>query len=301
MGLLDGIQSALNPHSPDAAAIASLAWVLVGGGALVFAATMGLVAYAVRARPAWLARRSAIVLGGIAFPAVVVLALLLYSLVQAAAIVEGGPAALRIEVVAQQWWWRVRYLDAAGRPEFETANEIHLPVGQRVELVLSSDDVLHSVWVPNLAGKLDTIPGRINRLHLAANRIGVFRGQCAEYCGGPHAQMALYVVAESVEDFEQWRLLQHKPAGTVNHAFTSYCAVCHTVRGTEARGMLGPDLTHLGSRRSIAAGTLPNDADALARWIASSQHVKPGNLMPSFPMLSADELDAIVAYLVALK
>ena len=145
------------------------------------------------------------------------------------------------------------------------------------------------------------IPGRVNRLTFTPGTPGVFRGQCAEYCGGPHAQMALYVVTQSPPAFEQWRDDQRRPAAASERSFASHCAVCHTVRGSDARGTLGPDLTHVGSRLSIGAGTLPTDAAQLARWITSSQHVKPGNLMPAFREFTSEELAALAGYLASLR
>ncbi len=292
------MQSVLNPQGPDAALIAELSWVLFAGAALIFAGVMALLALAGFGRREGAARlspRLLIIGGGIVFPAAVLLALLVYSLARAAALHPAYPQALRIEVIGEQWWWRVRY------PDFETANEIRIPVGQPVELVLRSADVIHSFWVPALAGKLDMIPGRTNVLRLRATRPGEFRGQCAEYCGGPHALMALYVIAEPPERFEQWLEAQRKPAtAALQGSFAAHCAACHAVRGTPAAGVLGPDLTHVGSRLSIGAGLLPTNAGALAAWVASSQHLKPGNLMPSFS-LPGDELRALGLYLESLK
>jgi cytochrome c oxidase subunit II len=170
-----------------------------------------------------------------------------------------------------------------------------------VELVLRSADVIHSFWVPNLAGKVDMIPGRTTRLQLAAERPGVYRGQCAEFCGGPHAKMAFYVIAEAPEQFAAWLENQRKPAQKSHSLFASRCAVCHTVRGTEARGVRGPDLTHLASRGSLGAATLPMNAGTLAAWIVSGQHHKPGNLMPEFKEFTPQELKALAAYLESLK
>jgi cytochrome c oxidase subunit 2 len=198
-------------------------------------------------------------------------------------------------VVGEQWWWRVRY------PDFETANEIRVPVGRPVELVLRSADVVHSFWVPVLAGKLDMIPGRANVLRVRADRAGEYRGQCAEYCGGPHAWMALHFVAQEPGQYAQWAAAQRRPAAQSSGLFAAHCAACHTVRGTSAAGTLGPDLTHVGSRLSIGAGLLPNNAGALGGWIASSQHLKPGNLMPSFGHFSGEEVRSLAGYLESLK
>jgi cytochrome c oxidase subunit 2 len=250
-----------------------------------------------------------IVAGGIVFPAVVLTALLIYSLARAGALYDREPPSVRIAVVGHQWWWHVAYLDAQGKVDFVTANELHIPVGKSVEIALESADVLHSFWVPNLAGKLDLVPGKDNRMRLSAARPGAWRGQCAEYCGGPHAQMAFFVVAAEESEFEAWREAQRRPARAPEteaarkgrEVFLARCAACHTVRGTPARGELGPDLTHVGSRRSIGAGILPNNTGAIGGWIASSQHIKPGNLMPSFEHFSGEELRALAAYVESLK
>ena len=290
------MQSILNAHGPDAAIIAEMSWVLIIGALAIFVAVMAIAAYAVfGARRSLLSSPTLIVGGGIVFPVVTLSALLVYSLVRASALHPEAPGALRIEVVGEQWWWRVRY------PDFETANEIRIPVGRPVLLELKSADVIHSFWVPALAGKLDMIPGKTNRLRVRADRAGEFRGQCAEYCGGPHAQMALYVVAVPQDDFARWADAQRRPAETANPLFTSHCGACHTVRGTAAAGARGPDLTHVGGRLSIGAGILPNNAGSLAGWIASSQHLKPGNLMPSFEDFSGAQLRELAAYLEGLK
>lgn len=299
------IQSVFRPHGSGAAVVSDIMWVLFGGSALIFVAVMALALWAQfgRRRSAWLARSSVVWVGGIAFPLVVLSALLLYTLMAAARInTQLGTPELRIEVVGEQWWWRVHYFDAAGHVDFATANEIRIPVGRTVELQLRSADVLHSLWVPALAGKLDLIPGKDNRLVLRADRPGTFRGQCAEYCGGPHAQMALFVVAEADEGFEQWRSAQRAPAAAdLSPLFASRCAACHTVRGTAAAGSLGPDLTHVGSRLSLGAGILANDVATTAAWIVSNQHLKPGNLMPQFDDLSATQATALAHYLQSLR
>ncbi|MGH6609899.1 MAG: cytochrome c oxidase subunit II [Burkholderiaceae bacterium] len=309
-----GVQSVFDSQGPQAREIATIAWVLFAGAAVIFIAVMALAAYALFAneqKRSWLTRRAFIIGAGVVFPLVTLSALLVYTFVAAATMAERDEAApLRIEVVGEQWWWRVHYLDAAGGIEFVTANEIHLPIGRPIELRLTTADVIHSFWVPNLAGKLDMIPGRVNVLRLKADRAGVMRGQCAEYCGGPHALMALYAVAETPEEFERWRARQLAPAvadspvADIGRALfiERGCGVCHAVRGTQAVGTRGPDLTHVGSRVSLAAGILPNNAGTLAGWIAHSQQIKPGNLMPSFAAsFSAEELRTLAQYLHDLK
>jgi cytochrome c oxidase subunit 2 len=304
-----GLQSALDPQGAQAALIHEITWVLFAGAAVIFAAVMVLLAWAVWRRPRWLGATGAIVGGGVVFPFVVLSALLVYTLVRAAALKDEAPPAFSVKVTGHQWWWHVAYLTPMGEIDFVTANELHIPVGASVEVELGSADVLHSFWVPSLAGKLDMIPGKRNRMRLHASRPGAYRGQCAEYCGGPHAQMAFYVVADDETAFERWRVRQREPAAapaqgslqTGEQIFLSHCAACHTVRGTPAEGALGPDLTHVGSRVSIGAGILPNNRGALAGWIASSQHLKPGNLMPAFGELSGEELTAVAAYVESLK
>ncbi|TAV41663.1 cytochrome c oxidase subunit II [Rhizobium leguminosarum] len=218
-------------------------------------------------------------------------------------------AALTITVRGQQWWWQVIYADANPALNFQTANEIHIPVGQDVRIQLESADVVHSFWVPSLAGKQDLVPGRSNSLFLRAERPGIYRGQCAEFCGLQHTHMAMLVVADEPADYQRWIAAQREngvvptdpdaAAGKV--AFLSKpCAACHTVRGTPAAGTTGPDLTHIGSRQMIAAGLLETTRGSLAAWIADPQTLKPGNNMPMVPLTSV-ELRDISAYMESLK
>jgi cytochrome c oxidase subunit 2 len=303
--VVEALQSALDPHGPDARVIAEIGWVLLALAIPVFVLVLVLAAWAAfgRRRPAWLAGPAVVVAGGIALPAVALSALLVYVLLAAERMdAAHAQPAVQIEVIGHQWWWRVHYLDASGGLDFATANELHVPVGRSVELRLRSADVLHSVWVPSLAGKLDAVPGKDNRLVLRADRAGVYRGQCAEYCGAQHAQMALHVVAVQAPDFERWRQAQRAPAQAPADAlFTARCGACHAVRGTPAEGSRGPDLTHVGSRLALGAGVLPNQPGAAAAWIASGQHLKPGNLMPEFRSLSSDELTALAGYMERLR
>jgi cytochrome c oxidase subunit 2 len=309
----EGVQSALAPWGPNAARVLDLAQVMFVGGAIVTVIVAALALWAVFAPPErrrWLATRHAIVVGGVAFPSVVLTALLVWALVGAALIVADEAPEVVIEVVGEQWWWRVHYLDERGDVDFVTANEIRLPAGRTVELRLRGGDVIHSFWIPNLAGKLDMIPGHDNRLQLRADRVGVLRGQCAEYCGGAHALMAFAVVVHAVEDFERWRTLQREPAPAPPSArlalgrevfFANGCATCHAVRGTPAGGERGPDLTHVGGRLTIGAGILPVNVGTIAGWIGSNQAIKPGNLMPEFRVLDSEELLALAAWLESLR
>jgi cytochrome c oxidase subunit 2 len=219
-----------------------------------------------------------------------------------------GRDALRLVVTGHQWWWEIQYGDTTSPRGIITANEIHVPVGRTVVLELRSTDVIHSVWPISLSAKQDEIPGRNNRLWLRADRPGVFRGQCAEYCGHQHAKMAFLVVAEAAGDFERWLQGQRQTAAPPAHdlarrgqeVFLSSCARCHTVAGTPASGRAGPDLTHLAGRTTIAAGTLANTRGNLAGWILDPQAIKPGAYMPPTPLAPPD-LHAIVAYLEALQ
>jgi cytochrome c oxidase subunit 2 len=300
---------------------------------LIFVFVMALLLYAVLtpARPIrarrWLAG------GGLVFPGTVLSALLLYSLAvgnalggmqgdgplrflldcvsrvsRALGVSTAGDDTIRIVVNARQWWWEVRY-SGSGK-EFELANELHLPAGRAVELELITEDVIHSFWVPSLAGKVDMIPGHRNRLTLKADEPGVHRGLCAEYCGGQHALMALFVVVEPEAEFERWRSHQARDTDAPADKFLARgraafmrggCGECHTVRGTEARGDLGPDLTHVGSRRSLGAGILDNHAGTMAGWIAGTQALKPGSLMPDTRAYDGQELRAIAAWLKSLE
>jgi cytochrome c oxidase subunit 2 len=245
-----------------------------------------------------------IVGGGALIPALVVAALLLSTLRSLNAVTPVARAPLRAQVVGHQWWWEIRY------PEHGvvTANELHVPVGQAVEVELLSPDVIHSFWVPALHGKRDLIPGRSNSLRLEASRAGVYRGQCAEYCGWQHARMAFLVVADSPERFRAWLAAQRAPAPEPDEPlrergrdlFLGFCAACHTVRGTSAAGRFGPDLTHLGGRRTLGAVLLPNTAENLAAWIVDAQAFKPGNKMPRMP-LEPGVVAALVAYLGGLR
>ncbi|MDB5856973.1 MAG: cytochrome c oxidase, subunit [Ramlibacter sp.] len=217
--------------------------------------------------------------------------------------------AVNIEVVAHQWWWTVRYVNGPVTETFETANEIHVPVGRPVVIKLSSEDVIHSLWVPSLAGKRDLVPGRTATMAFQADQPGLYRGQCAEFCGYQHAFMAFEVHAQPQAEYDAWRQQQLAPAAEPadmnaqrgKQLFQSVsCALCHSIQGTLAQGRHAPDLTHLAGRRTLAAGTLPNTPASLASWIADPQKLKPGVNMPATP-LSGEDLGAIVAYLGTLK
>jgi cytochrome c oxidase subunit 2 len=217
--------------------------------------------------------------------------------------------AVNIELVGHQWWWEARYRDADPSREFSTANELHIPVGRPVIVTLRSNDVIHSLWIPNLQGKKDLIPGRTATLRLRADRAGTYRGQCAEFCGLEHAMMALLVEAEPNERYEAWAAQQRQPAAAPGDPvaqrghdvfLAKSCVMCHTIAGTTANAKLGPDLTHLAGRRTIASGMFPNNRGHLAGWIADPQSLKPGVNMPA-NALAPDDLQALLAYLETLK
>jgi len=301
----------LDPAGPYAWPIATLSWVLLAMGAAVLALVLAALWVALfgceRAR-ARVGGTKVIWLAGIALPAVVLSALLFYGLTLTSHLsdrIEGDE--MRVRITGEMWWWRVAYLDEAGEPVLHDANELHIPVGQPVVLELQSADVIHSFWVPRLAGKLDMIPGRRNLMRIQADEPGVYGGQCAEYCGGPHALMGFVVVAHPRAEFE--RLLQARLERSAAPAAedapdavlfqSAGCAACHRIAGTAANGAAGPDLTFMGTRQTIGAGILPNNTGTLMGWIANSQAIKPNNRMPSYTMLSAEELRALTAYLEA--
>ncbi|HKQ26986.1 MAG TPA: cytochrome c oxidase subunit II [Burkholderiales bacterium] len=216
---------------------------------------------------------------------------------------------LTIEVTGHQWWWDVRYLDDEPSRLFTTANEIHIPVGRPVAIKLKADDVIHSFWAPNLGGKKDLIPGREATITLLAEKPGTYRGQCAEFCGAQHAKMAFQVFAEPAEQYEAWAAQQRKPAPEPadpaqkrgREVFEQgTCAMCHAIQGTQANARRAPDLTHLASRSTLAAGTVPNTRGHLAGWIIDPHSIKPGVNMPS-NALAPDDLQALLAFLGSLK
>jgi cytochrome c oxidase subunit 2 len=212
----------------------------------------------------------------------------------------GTRPAVNIEITGRQWWWQARY-SADSRAGFLTANEIHIPMGRPVRKLVGGD-VIHSFWVPQLAGKMDAIPGQINETWIEASRPRTYMGQCTEYCGVQHSKMLVRVVAQPPAEFVAWwkHQLAAQSGATGQGDFDVHCGGCHAVRGTAAMGTFGPDLSHLMQRRALASGVLPNDPQTLARWIADPQGQKPGNLMPAVT-LNNDERDRILTYLKALN
>ena len=314
-------QNSLEPRSHQAHVIANLFWWMMGSAWIGLALVVALLVLArVRARrrgfgsdaeglkpaerPGWF-----VVVGmGIAVPIVLLSTLFVISNLFVIRTTE-APAAnatkLTVRVIGHQWWWEVRYPSTAA----VTANEIHIPVRTPVRLEVRTDDVIHSFWVPELNRKIDTDPGKTNAIELNAQRVGRYRGQCAEFCGLQHAHMAMYVFVDSPAAFRRWLARQAKPAAAPTDVLaregfrlftTGSCSDCHAIRGTSASSDVGPDLTHVADRTTLAAVTIPNRPADLARWIAHSQTIKPGNQMPDID-LRGRRLDAVVAYLEGLK
>jgi cytochrome c oxidase subunit II len=305
--------SALEPAGPAAARIETLYWIFFWISTAVYAVVLAcLAAGLVLRRSGGPEKRTAALVVGSATVVTlgVLFAMLWMSLRTGRANREPlGKGELAVQVTGRQWWWEIRYPGNAPSEQVVTANEMHVPVGRPIHLQLTSGDVIHSFWVPALNGKTDLIPGRHAGQIFRVDRPGVFHGRCAEFCGYQHAHMGLLVIAEPPEKFEAWLSAQRNPAAEPDSTAASRgrqvflgstCVTCHTIRGTSAAGTNAPDLTHLASRRTIAAATLANNAGSLGGWIADSQGIKPGNHMPP-SALPAQDLLALLAYLGGLK
>ena len=318
-----GRPAALDPAGPQAAHVARLWWLLLAVSVVVEAVVVAFAVYAVmrvrRPAPAAptlaaeprLERRLSTGVGlAVAVTTLIVLGLLVASILTERALgALQSPAPLTVEITGHQWWWEAEYWDAVPSQRVRTANEIHLPVGEPVLVRLRSADVIHSFWVPALHGKRDLIPGHDSSLWIQADRAGTFGGQCAEFCGYQHAHMRLLVVAESRGAFDGWLARQRQPAPEPGDDRTRHgrdvflsgpCVLCHTISGTPAAARLGPDLTHLAGRTTLAAGILPNTPGHLAGWILDPQRIKPGVHMPSVGLEGGD-LQALLAYLGTLR
>jgi cytochrome c oxidase subunit 2 len=309
-----GIQSALEPGGLHAERIANLWNLFLGVTAVVYVLVLVVFLYALlrrRSEPQSGSSSGARVSVSIAtaVTAVILFVLLVASIWTGRGNADVAANALHLTVTAHQWWWQVEYKNPDQSKRIDSANEINVPVGVPVEIELRSSDVIHSFWVPSLQGKRDLIPGHIGSIVIQAERPGVFRGQCAEFCGLQHAKMALWVNALRPADFARWAAEERAPSRIPSTPaerageqvfMKSPCPLCHNVQGTAASGQTGPDLTHFGSRRSIAAGTLPNTRGFLGGWILDPQHIKPGNQMPTM-QLEQGELDPLVTYLESLR
>ena len=313
-------QSALDPAGPRARAVEHLWWPMFAVASVVTLLVIAALLHAAFRRrdtaedpngPAMNAKLTRWLVSTVAATVVVEIAFLLanFAIGRGAAAPPRGQPPLYVDVVGHQWWWEVRYADPLPANQVTTANEVHVPTGRPVILRMTAHDVIHSFSVPNLFGKKDLIPGHTTQTWFLADSAGTYRGQCAEYCGLQHAKMAFFVVAEPPNQFAQWLGAQRNPglppADTLQARgqlvfLAGGCALCHSVVGTPAGGRTGPDLTHLASRRTIAAATLPNTRGNLGGWIVDPQQIKPGALMPPNNLEPAD-LRALLAYLESLK
>jgi cytochrome c oxidase subunit II len=311
------------PAGPAAHRIASLGWFVLVIFCVVTVVMWALVFWAAARRRGTLAEHLAwdapedrrwIVVGGFTIPVIILATIFVVMLRTMSAFPMGdqemAPMHSDIVVTGHQWWWEVEYVEGEVNQHVVTANEIHVPVGRPVDIELHARDVIHSFWVPNLHGKVDLVPGFVNRIRVQADRPGLYRGQCAEYCGPQHAHMMLVVKAESPSDFDAWldrlrapaAMPQSDAARSGEHMFmTHQCVLCHTIRGTDAHGLVGPDLTHIGGRAGIAANALPNDRATLSAWATHAQSLKPYSQMPNITAFRGDELQQLVAYLQSLK
>ena len=307
-----GPQSALQADGEEAEAIVTLLWVTTIGGAVIWLAVVGAMLFAIRRRRHALSERGArslILWCGVVLPSFILFALLAFTLWRmpmARPWFDPGDQPVTIEVTGEQFWWRLRYLDDKGDVLFETANELRMPVGERVRFLLKAHDVIHSFWIPALGGKMDMIPGRTNVLSLKATRTGVYRGPCVEFCGTSHALMNIDAEVVEKAEFDRW-VERQRPAGSGSETnngeafLKNGCGGCHAVRGTEATGELGPDLTNFAARKRIGAGTAANTVENRRRFVRNAGRMKPGVQMPAYETLPEAELDAIVAYLGGLR
>ena len=312
--------AALDPQGPEASAVSGLIWSFTELCAIIWVLVVAATLIAMTRRHAerpdpeetsphtdrrggWVGSSLAVVTG------LIVIGLTVISYAAQQRIFGEANPTVDIDVIGHQWWWEVRYNNPDPSKTFTTANELHVPVGELVRLNLTSIDVIHSFWVPSLMGKADLVPGRQNQLSFTAAKAGTYTGSCAEFCGLQHAHMGIRVFADSPSDFEQWKALQASAAlqpatdgqKSGKAAFASNpCASCHAIRGTDAGGTLGPDLTHLASRSTIAADTAELNRGTLAAWITDPQNMKPGTNMPTMKIDPSD-LDHLLDYLMGLK
>lgn len=320
------LQSALHPGGVQAAHISHLWWLMFWITTAVFVIVCGFIA--VSAVRGWRAARSSLaviptdvqlrshgmlttaVSIAVAVTVVTLFVLLVESVWTGRAIASlGAESAVTIDVIGHQFWWEIEYEDAVPGRRVTTANEIHIPIGRPVVLKVTSRDVIHSFWAPNLHGKRDLVPGHTTAIWIQADRESVYHGQCAEYCGKQHAHMRFEIVAEPQDRFDRWLNAQRQPApppasDTERHGQQVFmdhqCVLCHTIRGTAAAARVGPELTHVGSRGKIASATRPTTHDDFVQWVGNPQGIKPGSQMPATP-LSKEDLDALASYLERLK
>jgi cytochrome c oxidase subunit 2 len=319
-----GSQSVLDPAGPPNRSLNHLFWAMLSVASVVWLAVVVAAFWAALSRrrvtredlePIVTApndehrRHTAIVTSLVGATVVILLLFLVYDFTVGRALAERPSRTLTIEIIGHQWWWEVHYVDPDPSKIVVDANELHIPAGEPVQVKLSSRDVIHSFWVPNLIGKRDLIPGYTSSLFLNADRTGVYRAQCAEFCGVEHAKMALPVVVHSRADFAAWLAESRAPAATPNDSsardgrkvfLAGPCSSCHAITGEPAYGTVGPNLTHIASRKTLGAGTLPNTRGNLGGWVVDPQSIKPGVRMPS-NSLEAKDLRALLDYLETLK
>lgn len=314
-----GNEDALNPKGPQAERIGTLAWYMMIASTIVWVLVVVALLYA-----AWKGHQRDVadqsdetnkrlerpVITATVITVLILVGTLVYNITTSDAMASlPRDNALRIEITGRQWWWEATYADPVPGNQITVANEIHIPVGEPIQVIGNSADVIHSIWVPNLMGKKDVIPGHVTATWFQADKPGIYRGQCAEFCGRQHAKMALLIFAEPRSQFESWYRSQQQPAASPSDSLSQAgekifmakgCPLCHTVGGTQAQGHLGPSLTHAGSSYTIAAGTLKNTKGNLAGWIVDPQRIKPGAKMPPND-LSGSDLQALLSYMVSLK
>lgn len=306
-----GRQSVLDPAGRDAQVLADLFWVMFAGAVILWLLLNGLIYYTTRIAPKPISPRAAealIIGGGVIFPTVLLAALLTYALWEMPHQRAPGQG-LELRVTGHQFWWRVEYWPEGAEAPITSANEIRLPTNSRSEIVLNAERVIHAFWIPALGGKTDMIPGRETRMSLEPTRTGEFRGQCTEFCGESHAFMSFAAVTLTPEDFETWLAAEAAPARPPETDsqrrgaalfLSEGCGGCHAIRGTAAAGTVGPDLTHLAGRRTLAAGVLPMEEAALTEWLADPARFKPGVEMPGYDHLPDADLQALASYLMGL-
>lgn len=310
--------SALNPVGPNAERVYRLYMFFLIVSAVVYLVVIAAALWAANRRRGPVEADTPVresvahrwIFGGVVATAAILFVSLVYDLALGHSLTTRETnVMLSVRVIGHQWWWEVEYEDPIPQNRVHTANELHVPVGIPVMLKLESQDVIHSFWAPSIAGKKDLIPGHHNEVYFRADTAGTYRVQCAEFCGLEHAKMGMYVTAEPKEKFAAWLDAQRQPAPVPTDSLaqhgrlvfeTASCVTCHTITGTTARAVIGPDLTHIATRSSLAAGTLSNTRGNLAGWIVDPQRIKPGVLMPSNALEPAD-LQALLAYLGTLK
>jgi cytochrome c oxidase subunit 2 len=318
-----GVQPLMAPGGPEARTLAHLGWFVLITFCAVTVIMWVLIFWVAARRRGTLAEHAPwnapndkrwVVVGGFLVPAIILCTIFVMTLrtlrafpMGDAEMHMGDPA---IVVTGHQWWWEIEYKLGATHEHLITANEIHIPAGQPIAIELQTRDVIHSFWVPRLHGKVDLVPGFANRIRLQADRPGLFRGECAEYCGPQHAHMILLLQADAPSDFDAWLAHERQPAAVPASAaaergqrlfMNSACGLCHTVRGTPARARVGPDLTHIGSRKGLAANAYPNTTAYLEAWVTHAQSLKPNAQMPNITAFTGEDLRALVTYLEGLQ